>query len=72
MTREIIWEDLLDRLYACEIERDGDKGRLTITLLGEVDHVLHREMVPCDRADVTRWRTRCERVIDSPDLRVFP
>lgn len=56
-------------LYDCQVVRDGNTGRLTVTLLGAVDHLLHEEPVNCERADTDKWRIRCEQVINKPDLR---
>lgn len=59
-------------VYDCTVVRDGEHGVLTVTLVGNVNHVLHRERVQCDRADCDKWRTRAEAVINNPDLRVWP
>lgn len=56
-------------LYACQVAREGDQGRLTVTLLGDVDHLLHEEPVKLDRADTDKWRTRSLAVICDPDQR---
>lgn len=56
-------------LYGCQVVREGDAGRLTVTLLGNVDHLLHEEPVKIDRADTDKWRTRSLAVICDPDLR---
>lgn len=56
-------------LYDCRVERNGDAGRLTVTLLGVIPHLLHAEPVKCDRADTDRWRTRSLQVIVDPDQR---
>jgi len=66
---DVVWAERCDHIYHCQVARDGDRGRLTITLIGMVDHVLHREAVPCDRADIDKWQKRCETVISNPDLR---
>ena len=58
-------------LYDCKVVRDGDKGRLTITLVGSINHLLHEEAVKCDRADTDKWRSRCVEVISNPDLRMI-
>lgn len=58
-------------LYDCKVVRDGDHGRLTVHLLGLVDHLLHSETVKCDRADTDKWRTRAAAVISNPDLRTI-
>ena len=58
-------------LYDCQVTRVGDGGRLTVTLVGSINHLLHAEPVKCDRADTDKWRTRCESVISNPDLRVI-
>lgn len=72
---DVVWnEHWLDAgaRYDCRVVRDGDKGKLSVTLLGMVDHVLHREAVKCDRADTDHWRRHCEDVIAHPDLRSYP
>ena len=68
---DVVWEQTRydSGLYRCRVIRDGDHGRLTVTLLGQIDHLLHEETVPCDRADTDKWRTRCAAVISNPDLR---
>lgn len=58
-------------LYDCKVVRDGNAGRLTVTLVGLIDHVLHEEPVKCDRADTDKWRTRCATVISNPGLRTM-
>jgi hypothetical protein len=57
--------------YECAVVRDGDKGLLSITLLGSINHLLHEEHVKIDRADTDLWRKRCETVISNPDLRTI-
>jgi flavin reductase (DIM6/NTAB) family NADH-FMN oxidoreductase RutF len=69
---DLVWSDTLldcNARYECTVVRVGDDGRLTITLLGNVDHVLHHERVNVDRADASKWRSHCETVIHDPDLR---
>lgn len=69
---DLVWSDTLldcNARYQCNVVRVGDDGRLTITLLGNVDHVLHVERVNVDRADASKWRNHCETVIHDPDLR---
>lgn len=56
-------------VYDCKVERNGDHGVLTVTLVGTISHVLHRETVQCDRADCDKWRSRAAAVISNPDLR---
>jgi hypothetical protein len=68
---DVVWAETRyeSGLYGCKVERDGDHGRLTIHLLGQIDHLLHCETVKCDRADTDKWRTRSLAVISNPDLR---
>ena len=70
-TLNTVWEaNRFDSgLYQCRVVRDGDKGRLTVTLVGNIDHLLHAETVKVDRADVDKWKQMCEAVISNPDLR---
>jgi hypothetical protein len=58
-------------LYDCTVVRDGDHGKLTVTLVGAIPHLLHTEPVKCDRADTDQWRRRCEEVIARPELRTI-
>jgi hypothetical protein len=58
-------------LYICAVVRDGDSGRLTITLDGNIPHLLHEEKVKVERTDTDNWRRRCEAVINNPDLRTI-
>jgi len=69
----VVWHEVRydSGLYDCKVVRDGNAGRLTVTLLGAIDHRLHDEPVKCDRADTDKWRTRCEQVINRPELRVI-
>jgi len=55
--------------YGCKVERKGEFGLLTITLLGTIPHKLHEERVKFDRPDPDKWRLRCEAVINDVDLR---
>jgi hypothetical protein len=70
---DTVWEQ--DRYdsgwYACKVVRSGEIGKLTVTLVGQLEYLLHEEPVKCDRADTDKWRTRCEAVISNPDLRVL-
>lgn len=69
---DLVWADTLldcNARYECKVTRVGDDGQLTITLLGGVDYLLHRERVNVDRADADKWRTHCETVVHDPDLR---
>jgi hypothetical protein len=59
-------------LYDCRVVRDGDGGRLTVRLVGSINHLLHEEPVKVDLADTDNWRTRCAAVISNPDLRSCP
>lgn len=69
----IIWNEVRydSGLYDCRVAREGDQGRLTITLLGNVDHLLHEETIKADREDADKWRTRCVQVINKPELRTI-
>lgn len=58
-------------VYDCRVERDGDGGKLSVTLVGTVNHVLHEENVKVDTADLDAWRRRCVEVITKPELRKF-
>jgi len=58
-------------LYECKVMRDGEMGKLTITLVGSINHLLHEEAVKCDRVDTDKWRQRCEAVINNPDMRTI-
>ena len=73
MTTDLIWSDSrfdCNAHYDCTVVRNGDDGRLSITLRGAyVDHLLHAERVNVDRADASKWRSHCETVIHDPDLR---
>lgn len=55
--------------YGCTVARRGERHVLTVTLLGVIDYVLHREPVKFDKQDPDKWRTMCEKVINNPDLR---
>lgn len=71
-TTTIAWEQRRyeSGWYSCKVTRNGDSvGQLTVTLLGNTDHLLHSESVKCDRTDTDRWRTLSLAVITNPDLR---
>jgi len=55
--------------YGCKVVREGDFGRLTVSLLGVMTYKLHEERIKFDRPDVDKWRQRCEVVINNPDVR---
>lgn len=70
---DTIWEQTRydSGLYRCSVIRDGDKGKLTVMLVGTMDHLLHEEPVKVDRADTDKWRSRCLEVISKPELRTI-
>jgi len=72
-TLDTIWEQRRydSGLYDCKVVRDGESGKLTITLVGSIPHVLHEETVKVDRNDADGWRQRCVAVINNPDLRTM-
>ena len=56
--------------YLCDVVRQGDHGRLTVSLCsGDEPVVIHTELVECDRAETDKWRARALAVITNPDLR---
>lgn len=58
--------------YGCEVKREGDHGRLTVTLASTiVPFPIHVELVEFDRAETERWRSRALAVITNPDLRSY-
>lgn len=69
----IVWNETRydSGLYDCKVERVGDMGRLTVTLIGQRNHVLHEETVKVERADTDKWRLRCVAVINDPELRTY-
>lgn len=71
---DTIWEEARydSGWYGVAVTRKGDHAYLTVTLLGTIDHLLHRETVKCEgRADTDKWRTRAQAVISNPDLRTI-
>jgi hypothetical protein len=68
---DIIWQQKRydGGWYLCQVAREGERGRLTVYLVGLINHVIHEEMVKCERSDQALWRTRCEQVINDPDIR---
>jgi len=73
-TLDTVWNQVRydSGLYDCKVVRDGDHGKLTVTLVGvTINHLIHEEPVKCDRADTDKWRTRCQTVISNPDLRTI-
>lgn len=58
-------------VYDCTVVRDSEGGKLTVTLVGTVNHVLHQENVKTDTADFDAWRRRCVEVITRPELRQY-
>lgn len=70
-TEDVVWEQRRydGGWYGCKVVRRGDRNVLTVTLLGVINYVLHREPVKFDKVDPDKWRTRCEQVISQPDLR---
>jgi len=73
LTLDTMWDETRydSGLYRCTVVRDGEMGKLSVTLVGTINHLLHEETVKCDRADTDQWRRRCEEVIAKPDLRVI-
>jgi len=73
MNDTVIWEQRRydGGWYGCKVERDGDYGRLTVSLLGVLTYKLHQERIKYDRPDPDKWRLRCETVINNPDARVM-
>jgi len=69
----VIWEQRRydGGWYGCKVVRDGDFGRLTVSLLGVLTYKLHQERIKFDRPDPDKWRLRCELVINNPDARVM-
>lgn len=59
-------------LYDCEVHDQAGGGRLTVTLVGNISHVIHEEPVTANKEDVEKWRDRCVSVINNPDLRKDP
>lgn len=72
-TIAIVWNETRydSGLYDCKVERVGDTGRLSVTLLGQRNHVIHEETVKVERADTDKWRMRCVAVINDPSLRCY-
>jgi hypothetical protein len=72
-TLDTVWDQTRydSGVYRCKVVRDGEQGKLTVTLVGAIDHLLHEEKVKCDRADTDQWRQRCVTVINNPDLRTI-
>lgn len=69
---DVVWEGTRydSGLYRCTVERNGETGQLSISLVGSFhDHVLHEEPVKLDRQDVDKWKMRCAAVISDPSLR---
>jgi hypothetical protein len=73
MTNDTIWEQRRydGGWYGCKVVRDGDFGRLTVSLLGTIPYKLHEERIKFDRPDLDKWRQRCEAVISHPELRAI-
>lgn len=69
--RQVLWQQNRydSGLYGCKVVRDGEKGTLTVTLLGNIDHVLHEEPVKVERQDIDKWKSTCAAVISNPSLR---
>jgi hypothetical protein len=70
---DVVWEQRRydGGWYGCKVVRDGDFGRLTITLLGVLNYKLHEERVKFDKPDPDKWRKRCEVVINDVSLRTL-
>lgn len=70
-----VWEQVRyeSGLYLCRVEAKPyeDKGILSVTLLGNIDYVIHREAVKVERTDIDQWRLRCLAVINHPDQRTL-
>lgn len=69
---DLVWEGTRydSGLYRCTVQRTGDTGQLSISLVGLFnDHVLHEEPVKLDRQDIDQWKRRCTTVISDPGLR---
>lgn len=74
-TPEVVWQQNRydSGLYECKVERIGDSGTLTISLVGSFhNHVLHEEPVKLDRQDEDKWRIRSAAVISDPSQRSRP
>jgi hypothetical protein len=78
-SKELVWEDscFSSGTYMCRIERNEDQSaKLTITLAGAVDHIIHEEPIVlrldasgCPEQDIDKWKSRCDNIIDHPKLR---
>lgn len=69
---DVVWEGTRydSGLYRCTVQRTGEAGQLTISLLGLFhNHVLHEEPVKLDRTDIDRWKLLCTQLISNPSLR---
>jgi hypothetical protein len=69
---DVVWQDRRYEAgwYRCEVKREGDHGRMTVTLCSTLDPFpIHVELVECERAETERWRARALAVIKAPELR---
>lgn len=70
---DTVWTDRRyeSGVYDVAVERVGDTGRLSVTLVGAISYEIHRESVKLDRADIDAWQKRAVAVITNPDLRAI-